>query len=108
MFNTDTDLLFPLRVISQLGDLRGPEWKKLIERLSDEQTDVSEKIAFTSMVVKLAGCSACNADSFRAMRGCTQCSRMILKRFKGNDVELLKNYHECQQEVNIYLQKRDQ
>lgn len=91
-----------------MDDLRGPEWKKLIEHLSDDKTDVSEKIAFTSMVVKLAGCSACNADSFRAMRGCTQCSRIILKRFKGSDTELLKNYRECQQEVTNYLQKRDQ
>ena len=107
MFNSDTDLLFPLRVIPQLGDMRGAEWQRLIERVSDERAEDSEKIAFTYLVVKLAGCAGCNADSFRAMRGCTQCSRQIIKRFKGTDADLLKNYQECQKEVRNYLQKRD-
>jgi len=106
--NTETDLLFPMRIIPVLGDLRGSDWQKLIARLSDEKTEVNEKIAFTSLVVKLAGCSGCNADSFRAMRGCVQCSRQIIKRYKGTDTELLKNYRECQKEVEAYLLKRDQ
>lgn len=108
MYNTDTDLLFPLRVIPQLDDLRGPEWKQLISHLSEENTDVSERIAFTTLVVKLAGCASCNADSFRAMRGCLQCSRTIIKRYKGRDAELLQNYHECKKEVINYLIKRDE
>jgi hypothetical protein len=77
-----------MRIIPVLGDLRGSDWQKL--------------------VVKLAGCSGCNADSFRAMRGCVQCSRQIIKRYKGTDTELLKNYRECQKEVEAYLLKRDQ
>ena len=108
ILNSDTDMLFPLRAIPQLSDLRGTEWKNLIERLSDAKTDQAQKIAFTHMVVKQAGCSSCNADSFRAMRGCTQCSRMVIKRFKGSDAELIKVYQESLKEVTEYFTKRSQ
>jgi len=107
MVNTDTDMLFPLRIIPSLGGLRGTDWQKLVEKVSDEQTEAGEKIAFTSLMVKLAGCSGCNSDSFRAMRGCSQCSRQIIKRFKGSDADLLENYRECLKEVKNYLSKRD-
>lgn len=108
MFNTDTEMLFPMRVIPSLGDLRGQEWQTLIEHLSNELTEDSEKIALTALIVKLAGCAGCNTDSFRAMKGCTQCARLIIKRFKGNDTDLMRSYQECQKEVNSYLSKRDQ
>ncbi len=108
MFNTDTEMLFPMRVIPSLGDMRGQEWQALIEKLSDEQTEDSEKIALSALIVKLAGCAACNTDSFRAMKGCTQCARLIIKRFKGTDGDLIRSYRECQKEVTNYLSKRDQ
>lgn len=108
MFNTDTEMLFPMRVIPSLGDARGPEWRILIEHLSDKSTNDSEKIAMTALVVKLAGCAGCNTDSFRAMKGCTQCARLIIKRYKGSDVELIRSYQDCHKEVTLYLSKRDQ
>ncbi|MBA4374682.1 MAG: hypothetical protein C0401_00725 [Anaerolinea sp.] len=108
MFNSDTELLFPIRVIPSLQDLRGQEWQVLIGKLSTEDADSSDKIAFTAMIVKLAGCTGCNADSFRAMRGCTQCSRLTIKRYKGTDADLMQHYRECQKEVKAYLSKRDQ
>lgn len=101
-------MLFPLRVIPSLADLRGPAWKALIEKLSDPKTDTVEKIAFTALVNKLAGCSACNADAFRAMRGCTQCSHQVLKRHKASDQDLLSIYNDCLKEVQTYLLKREQ
>jgi hypothetical protein len=106
MFNSDTELMFPLRVISSLGDLRGEEWQSLIEKLLREEHDVNEKIAFTALIVKLAGCAGCNADSFRAMRGCTQCSRQTIKRFKGTDADLLRYFNDCKNDVRLYLVKR--
>jgi hypothetical protein len=108
MVNSDTDMLFPLKIIPTLGDLRGSDWQALVAKLSDDQAETGEKIAFTFLMVKLAGCSGCNADSFRAMRGCAQCSRQTIKRFKGSDTDLLKNYRDCQKEVQTYLSKRDQ
>jgi hypothetical protein len=42
------------------------------------------------------------------MKGCTQCAHLIVKRFKGNDAELMRNYQDCHKEVTLYLSKRDQ
>lgn len=103
MFNTDTELLFPLRVIPQLADLRGEDWKELILHLSEETTAMDEKIALTLLMVKLSGCASCNNDSFRAMKGCTQCSKITLKRYKGTDEDLIKIYRDCQKEVASFL-----
>jgi hypothetical protein len=106
MFNADTELFFPIRVIPNLTGLRGKEWEELIQHLSSDEVTEAEQIAFTDLVVHLAGCAGCDADSFRAMRGCTQCARLVIRRFKGTDQDLLDQYHTCQAEVNDFLQKR--
>jgi hypothetical protein len=106
MFNSDTELFFPIRVIPTLRSIRGKEWENLIDRLSDPKAEEVEQIAFTALVVKLAGCTGCDADSFRAMRGCTQCARMVLKRFKGSDADLLNQYEQSKAEVIEFLRKR--
>lgn len=106
MFNSDTELFFPIRVIPNLSGLRGKEWEDLIQHLSSADATEVEQIAFTDLVVHLAGCAGCDADSFRAMRGCTQCARLVIRRFKGSDQELLEQYQQCQAEVDDFLQKR--
>jgi hypothetical protein len=106
MNNPDTELLFPMRVIPQLIDLREQVWKNLVEsvvRLPDSET---RKIAFSALMVKIAGCTGCNSDSYRAMRGCTQCARVTIKRYKGSDEDLLKLYQENLNEIALYIEKR--
>jgi hypothetical protein len=48
----------------------------------------------------------CTADSFRALRGCTQCSRLVVKRYKGSDEDLQKSYKETLMEVSKTIEKR--
>jgi hypothetical protein len=104
MYNSDTELLFPLRVIANLENLRGEEWQVLIKRLSAEKADFDDQMAFMMVMVKLCGCIVCNGDSFRAMRGCTQCARQSIKRYKGTDQDLIeqlvKNRRELQSQLN--------
>jgi hypothetical protein len=106
MFNSDTELFFPIRVIPSLKDVRGKEWEDLIQKISSPDATELEQIAFTNLIVRLAGCAGCDADSFRAMRGCTQCSRLVIKRFKSTDGELLEQYAQCKDEVAEFLKKR--
>lgn len=103
MFNSDTEILFPVRVIPSLGNLRGPEWQQLVDAVAQQPDESIAKIAFTALIVHLGGCGGCNADSFRAMRGCTQCSRITVKRFKGSDHELVELYEQMKASVAEYL-----
>mgnify|MGYP001226989777 FL=1 len=105
MFNSDTELLFPIRVIPSLRNLRGDEWKLLIDRLSAANVDQLDLVAFTAMITRLASCNACNADSFRAMRGCTQCARLIIRRYKNSDHDLVELFINARKEVDEYLGK---
>ena len=105
MFNTDTEILFPVRVIPSLRGLRGAAWQKLVDEVTSKPDDSVEKIAFTALMVHLGGCSACNADSFRAMRGCTQCAKLPNKRFKGTDQELIEQYMQMKTTVIEFLSR---
>jgi hypothetical protein len=106
MFNSDTELFFPLRVIPSLKGARGNDWNQLIDRVTQDGADEVDKIAFSALVIKLAACQGCDADSFRAMRGCTQCARTIVKRYKGSDQELMDQFELCKKDVAEFLGKR--
>lgn len=99
MYNNDTELLFPSRVIKELTGLRGPEWDELVYRVKNLPEDSIDHLAFVLMMSKLDGCSSCNSDSFRAMRGCTQCAVLTIRRYRGKDGELLKLYEQAKKEI---------
>lgn len=105
MYNSDTELLFPSRVVPVLRSLRGKEWEALVERVNLSDPDSPDQLAFVLMMVRLSGCISCNADSFRAMRGCTQCARQSIRRYRGDDEELLDEYKKAYQEIVAYLDK---
>lgn len=103
MYNSDTELIFPIRVIPELLELRGPEWENLVQNAINEDAELNTRLAFVLMMVKLGGCGTCNADSFRAMRGCTQCATRTIRRYKGNDSELVELHQLCQKEVDDFV-----
>jgi hypothetical protein len=86
MYNSDTELIFPIRVISSLGSLRGPAWRELVKQTSAPKAEELDRIGFVLMMTRLNGCITCNSDSFRAMRGCSQCAFQTIRRFKGSDI----------------------
>jgi hypothetical protein len=108
MYNPDTELVYPLRVTPVLGTMRGNDWQLLIGRISSTQADLVDQYAFVLLMVKLSGCLACNADSFRAMRGCTQCARQTIRRYRGNDKDLIEIFNLSRREVETYIQKQAQ
>lgn len=107
MNNPDTELFFPMRAIGTLVDLREPGWQELVAHVAKLSETNPAKIAFSAMVIKLAGCTGCTSDSFRAMRGCTQCSRLVIKRYKGTDGDLDNLYKESLKDIKIILEKRE-
>ena len=103
MYNADTELLFPPRIIPSLRTLRGATWKKMVEQVEKSGDMSPEKIGFVLLMVKICGCTSCNADSFRAMQGCTQCSKQAIRRLKEPDKTLVKFFISSKQEVVEFL-----
>ena len=89
MYNKDTELLFPSRVIRAISDERGDEWRKLIQKVDALPQDSEKHLAFVLLMTRINNCNTCNSDSFRAMKGCTQCSLQNVRRFKGRDKEFI-------------------
>jgi hypothetical protein len=106
MYNSDTELLFPIRVIPTLSPLRNEMWRELVARISSPQVDPSEQLAFVLMMVRLGGCVTCSSDSFRAMRGCTQCAWQTIRRYRGTDQALLEQYELARRDVQEHFTKK--
>lgn len=106
MYNPDTEVFFPLRVVPQLRELRGDEWNSLVDQICSDEASLVQKGAFVLLMVRMGGCVNCNSDSFRAMRGCSQCAKQTVRRFRGQDQDLLEQYRLVQKEVESYLKKR--
>jgi hypothetical protein len=105
MQSNGIDLLFPSRAIEPLQNLRGEMWEKLINSLIDSEPMSLDRIAFVLMMVRIGGCTTCQSDSFRAMRGCILCSTTTIKRYKGNDQNLIDNYNEAKLDVINYMKE---
>jgi hypothetical protein len=99
------DLLFPSRAIEPLRKLRGEQWEKLIDDLVGMEPVSPERVAFVLFMVRLGSCTTCQSDSFRAMRGCVLCSSNSIKRYKGDDQELIDLYNEAKMEITSYMKE---
>ena len=104
MYQSDTEMLFPTRVIPALQNLRGHSWKELVEKVAKEPDGEEGTLAFGLMMIRLNGCLTCHSDSYRAMRGCTACAQQTVARYKDTDEGLIKLYRKAQKDVALYLQ----
>lgn len=103
MYNSDTELLFPMRVIPALRELRSADWQHLVDQVLAQADDSPERAAFVLLMVRLGNCSTCEAGSYRALQGCTTCARQTVRRFRGSDRELEERHRHAQQEIERYL-----
>ena len=99
---TKNELMFPHRVIPLLRDLRGTEWRDLVDKVLAVPEGDEQSLAFVLMMVRLNGCLVCETDSYRAMRGCDACAIQTLRRYKGPDRELLRMYQEALGDIRQY------
>ena len=101
------EFVFPPYAIPALRGIGGAELDKLVEGTLEGEPGCPEQAAFVLMIVRLAGCVACQADSFRAMRGCIPCSRQVIRRYAGEDGELFRQYQTALQQVDKYCSSLD-
>lgn len=105
MYNSDTELIFPSRIIADLTEQRGKSWRNLVEKVLDHEPSSLSSLAFVLMMARLDGCMTCNADSFRAMRGCTQCALQNIRRFRGDDKELIEMFNQAKKELKPFYDR---
>jgi len=108
MYNPDTDLIFPPRAIPTLSSERGSVWLDLVTIAQKSGPDSPERVAFILMMARLNNCATCNADSYRAIHGCSACARQSLKRFHGSDEELAGLFNTAKVEVTSFLKNKIQ
>ena len=106
MYNNDTELLFPTRVLKDLSGIRGEEFNDLLDQVKDLPQKDPDHLAIVLMMTKLNGCQSCNSDSFRAMRGCTQCSILNVRRFRGTEKQFVGLYTKARKEITKVAKAR--
>lgn len=103
MYQNDAEVLFPIRVARALRDLRGEQWRQLVEHVNAHPEDHPDVLAFGLMMIRIDGCLTCHADSYRALRGCTFCAQQMLGRFKGSDEDLLQLWEIARDDVRHFF-----
>ena len=103
MYQSDTEMLFPSRVIPSLRNLRGKVWRDLVERVATEEEGSPDNLAFCLMMIRLDGCLTCHSDSYRALRGCTSCAQQAINRFKGTDYDLVRQFRRARADVERHI-----
>lgn len=99
----NNEILFPSYVIPMLRDMKGEEWRQLIDRIGELPQDHPDVLAFVLLMIRFNGCMECETDSYRAMRGCAMCATQTLRRYHGAERELLKMYAKAQLDVEAWL-----
>jgi len=98
-----TEMLFPPRLIVELKDLRGEEWRALVERVAALPETDPDALAFSLMMIRLDGCLTCFSGSYRFMRGCYLCAQQAVARFQGTDEELQQLYARARRDLGRYM-----
>lgn len=105
MYQSDTEILYPMRVTPQLRNLRGELWSGLVDHVRSLRPTSLDQLAFGLLIIRLSGCLTCHTHSYRALRGCTLCATHSVRRFRGDDSELIRLFEEARTDVAKYLEE---
>ncbi|MBK6434186.1 MAG: hypothetical protein WAW03_19760 [Anaerolineae bacterium] len=106
MIAPKAEIIFPPKLIPHLRDLRGDEWRVLVDRVTPLSEMDPDSLAFSLLMIRLDGCLKCYAGSYKFMRGCQLCAVQTITQYKGSDSQLLKEYQRAQVDIDDYLSGR--
>jgi hypothetical protein len=99
------ELLFPAHLITNLRDLRGDDWRALVERVSQLPETDPDSLAFVLMMIELDGCLRCNSNNYKFLRGCFLCATQTVQSYKGSDADLLRMYERAKRTITLHLEQ---
>lgn len=97
------ELLFPAHLIASLRELRGEEWRALVDRVSALPDTHPDSLAFVLMMIELDGCLRCNSNNYKFLRGCFLCATQTVQSYKGSDGDLLALYRRAHATIEKHL-----
>ncbi|MBN1202329.1 MAG: hypothetical protein JXJ20_10780 [Anaerolineae bacterium] len=103
LYQSDSEVLFPPRVIASLAHLRGDVWQALVAYILNCRENDPDALAFDLLMIRLNSCLTCHPGSYRSVRGCTFCARQAVRRFKGADDDLIRQWDQARGEVLRWL-----
>lgn len=103
MYHRETEILFPMRVASALVEMRGGVWRDLVERACKADAGSPDRLAFNLLIIRLCNCLSCQTHSYRALHGCEQCAKHSVRRFRGEDVELIQLFEDADADIDFHL-----
>jgi hypothetical protein len=103
--HSKAELLFPAHLIPSLRDLRGEEWRALVDRVASLPETHPDSLAFVLMMIELDGCLRCNSNNYKFLRGCYLCATQTVQSFKGTDGDLIDLYQRAKKELSLHLQQ---
>ena len=92
LVHTKAELLFPAHLISSLRELRGEEWRELVDRVTALPETHVDSLAFVLLMIELDGCLRCNSNNYKFLRGCFLCATQTVQSYKGSDSDLVDLY----------------
>lgn len=101
-----SEILFPHRSITALRNLRGNQWRELVEHVLSLPEDHLDSLAFSLMIIQLCECLNCDLGSYKASLGCTTCAKRAVLAVKGPDRLLLRHFEKAKREVSKFLQRK--
>lgn len=103
--HSKAELLFPAHLIPNLRDLRGTEWRELVDRVAALPETHPDSLAFVLMMIELNGCLKCNSNNYKFLRGCFLCATQTVQSYKGSDGDLLELYQRAKRDLGQHLQQ---
>ncbi len=100
-----TPFLFPHESVSELKELRDGQWSKLAAEVAGLPETHKDSLAFSLMMIRICGCLRCT--NYKASLGCTVCSQRAVRNSKAPDNTLLRLFHRAQEEVDEFLETRE-
>jgi hypothetical protein len=107
VYQSDTEIIYPMRVTPHLRDLRGELWRKLVDRVLTSPEGSIDHLAFSLLIIRMCNCVNCHTNSYRALRGCTTCAKHAVMRFREDDANLVACFDRAYRDVNEFMQNTE-
>jgi len=105
MVYSHCEILFPHSKVNGLKNLKGDEWRELVEEVAMLPETHPDALSFSYMMIKICDCLNCDLSSYKAALGCAACSQRTINALRDNDKQLLQRFKKSQKIIYDYLKE---